>query len=299
MILRKTHNQFSAAFLEEHRAFILYDIFHQVQALLLYPPNCSCSGSCLCDQRREQIVLSLNVALYNRTQEERDDPKFLRLIACLLDIPEDPYFKKHHGDAYPLWLIKEEFQRKESALKSTEQVIITLLRVAKSYEAVIGESRGSTTEALDVLVGKNPLKTKVKSLKKGEYICGEKTYRKHLNIYKSVSHFIAALGIMKEDISFFSDASFESVENFLKVAHAVRKQLISLRTDGIKENALFLEEDLVQLPSWIKSDDIDLELGPLQEQIDNLKNRALLIDPKTRQSITLADYERGIRFPVL
>ena len=48
--------------------FVLYDVFHNIKAHLLYPLNCGCGEDCLCEATRAKIVLSLNVDLYNKPE---------------------------------------------------------------------------------------------------------------------------------------------------------------------------------------------------------------------------------------
>ena len=55
---------FSPEFLSKHHDLVLYDVFHQIRALILFPLNCSCHDSCDCSEWREKVVLALNTHRY-------------------------------------------------------------------------------------------------------------------------------------------------------------------------------------------------------------------------------------------
>ena len=93
---------------------MLYDTFHHIQALLLFPPNCSCDDACLCDEWREKIILSLNTSHYTRSLPGEKDPKLLSAMKFYLDIPDAHLFIELYEEAYPTWLIKKELKKREA-----------------------------------------------------------------------------------------------------------------------------------------------------------------------------------------
>src|SRR3990167_7921927 len=86
--------------LTEHRDLVLYDTFHHIQALLLFPPNCSCEEPCLCDKWRIKVILSLNTSRYTRSLREKKDPKLLSAMKFYLDIPDAHLFMELYEEAY-------------------------------------------------------------------------------------------------------------------------------------------------------------------------------------------------------
>src|ERR1700722_7131269 len=193
MILWNQHKDFSSAFLEKHHAYVLCDIFHQIKAFLLFPPNCSCAPFCSCEELRENAALSLNTALFNQVLENEDDPDTLYPIRLLLRIPEDSFFREHYEEAYPLWLIMEELQKREAEnhFKIVDQLMWTLLRLAQTYEEMYRVPRVSLNEGVEKILGKLPLKAKAAELQKDDRLCGAKGYSLYFNKYKSVCHFIS------------------------------------------------------------------------------------------------------------
>jgi len=183
MILRKEYENYSTAFLEQHHDIILQDVFHHIQALLLFPPNCACKNKCRCDEFRSEVVLSMNLDFYHQGQESGDVPEHPSAINLLLQIPEDASFKKHHNQAYPLWLINENFQKKleENHYKIVDRLIETLLRLGATYETLWRTPSASMNEAFDVIFGKYPLKAKALQ-DNNDHLGGEKTYAKYFNI---------------------------------------------------------------------------------------------------------------------
>ena len=61
-------------------AISIHGEFHKILALLLLPPYCICDAPCLCKDKRERIVLSLNVNLYNQAYKANLEPNILRFI---------------------------------------------------------------------------------------------------------------------------------------------------------------------------------------------------------------------------
>ena len=262
-------------FLAQHHALVVYDVFHRIMALLLYPPHCSCKDFCPCDSIRAKIILSLNLDLYNRTQEVNEDPEFLFAVRFLLKIPQESYFWKHYTEAYPSWLIREDFNRKEKHFKIVDHLAWTLLRLFKTYElSYEPESRTSINESMTIIFGKTPLKTKRKEgSKKG--LGGEHIYNKQFKHYKEVSHFIAALEYLKKtngqtDTLLFSWNQSNQIEHFLSLAHWFRQQFLRLHTPNTKKKNVFLEEELLPLPAWVKSDGIDILINPFEKKLQEI-----------------------------
>jgi hypothetical protein len=56
MNLWNKHKEFPKPFLAQYRDLVLYDIFHQIKALFLYPLNCDCKEICTCQITREKIA---------------------------------------------------------------------------------------------------------------------------------------------------------------------------------------------------------------------------------------------------
>jgi hypothetical protein len=273
MTLWNQHTGFSIEFLAEHHDYVLYDVFHHIKALLLYPLNCSCDGLCQCEALRAKVVLSLNVDLYNQAQERQENPDLLSAMRFFFKIPDDGFFRKHYGEAYPIWLIQREFQEKEASnyFRIVDRLVWTLLRLAKTYElSLFEEPRASIKEAVGVILGKTPLKTKARKQEKVPYLCGEKAYGAQLKTYKSVCHFIAAFKFMEENDPSFSLDCPEKIRSFLSLSHWVRKKLLSFHTPNIKQKSSFSEEVLLSLPTWINSDDLQISLDPFEDKLQEL-----------------------------
>ena len=218
MNLWDKHKEFPPDFLTQYPDFVLYDVFHQTKALLLYPLNCSCKENCMCEAIRAKIVLSLNVDLYNKARLRQETPDRLYAMKYFFKIPEDGFFRKHYGECYPLWLIDEKFCEK-SALNHFQivgRLVWTLLRLAKTYElSFYQEHRASLTEAVSIILGKVPLKGKKAKQEKAVYLCGEKGYAAYFNTYKSVCHLIAAFQYMEENNPCFLLNDLQKIQDFL------------------------------------------------------------------------------------
>lgn len=195
MNLWDKYQEFPPDFLSRYRDFVLYDVFHHIKAILLYPLNCGCSKDCACEATRAKIVLSLSVNLYNKARTRGENPDLLYAMKYFFKIPDDGFFREHYGECYPLWLIDEKFSEK-SALNHFQivgRLVWTLLRLARTYElSFYREHRASLTEAVSIILGKAPLKGKKAKQGKTAYLCGEKGYTAHFNTYKPVCHLIAA-----------------------------------------------------------------------------------------------------------
>lgn len=276
---------FSDAFLAKYQELVFYDIFHQVKAFLLLPPNCVCKGDCLCGQIRGKVVLSLNTNLFNKISVFENNLERLYMMRMLLRVPEDSFFRKNYGDSYPLWLIEEELKRREKThhFKIIHHLVWTLLRLGRTHEAFGSEREASLNEAINFMLGKNPLKAPGINLQRPDYICGEKKLAAYFKKYKPLCHFIAAFERMKQERQleerFLFDLDLRSarVKSFLKFAQGVREELLLLVTPNIKGKILFTEETLLSLPPWVTSDGVQLKIEPIEEKLKELMRK--LRDP--------------------
>jgi len=267
------YGEFPADFLAQHHDLALFDISHQIKALLLYPLNCSCKINCICKATREKIVFSLNVNLYNEARTRSENTALHNAMRYFFKIPDDAYFRKSYGECYPLWLIEEKFQEKisQNHFKIVSRLIWALLGLAKSYElSYYKEFRASTTEAVDLILRKAPLNGKAVGNESDTYLCGEKGYTTYLSTYKSLAHFIAAFQNLDEDMPTFSFNEPKQIQEFLKLSEWVRQKLLSIQTPNIKEKTLFSEDSFLPLPPWINLDDFNYHLDPLQDRLEEL-----------------------------
>ena len=273
-VLWKRPEVFQPGFLEQHKDVILYDILNHIKAFLLYPPLCKCDKLCLCTDKRHKVILSLNTHSYNKIEMKRTEENLFP-ARFFLNIPEDHFFRKNSGDLYPLWLIQEGFQKSETVRKRIDQLVWTLLKLARTCEiSPLRSFQASVEKALEILLGKGPLKTHTEN-QKGS-LGGEKAYRETFKVYKSLCPFIAAFNMMKENGPEMppeddgEDDPWEdphTIEHFLKVAHFFRKTMLRVTTPNVKGQSLFSEETLFSLPPWIHSDDIDIPLHPFEDKL--------------------------------
>ena len=272
MILRKEHENFSSLFLEAHQDIILQDMYHHIQAYLLHPPHCTCGDSCQCAEFRESIVLTLNLDFYNRMEASGCDAQILHAMRLLLQIPNDSSLTKKYTRAYPNWLIKEKLVKKEEKnhFKIVGRLVVTLIRLGMTYDMVLGESRASIKEAVDIILGDMPLKSKSSNQEKESYLGGEKAYGKFFNMYKFICHFIAARELMKKETDPIGVNNPESIKRFLKLSYWFRKRLLWLYIPNVKDNILFTEETLMPLPKWVTSDGVVVSIEPFEEIIHRL-----------------------------
>lgn len=269
------HKDFSSEFLTKYHDYVLYDVAHRIKAFLLYPPNCSCEGICQCESIRDKIVLSLNMDFLHQAQERSASSDQLNAMKMIFKIPDDSYFKANYARSYPVWLIEERLSQEDRKknFKIVEQLVWGLLRLAKTYElSVFKEPRASINEAVEIILGDTPLKTKTKKLDREPPLCGEKGYGVQLNIYKSVCHFVAAYEHMKEDNPSFSLTQPEHIEAFLSLSHWIRNKLLKLKTPNIKENSLFPDKALLPLPAWVNSDDVHVSIEPFEHKLQKIND---------------------------
>lgn len=278
MSIGDSYKDFSADFLTRHHDYVLINILNRIKSFLLHPLNCNCKGDCACEEIREKILLSLNIDLYNKAHKKQEIPENIYAMKLLFKIPEDSYFKINYANSYPVWLIQEQFQAKNTRknFKIVERLIRGLLRLGKTYElSILKEPRASINEAVALILGGMPLKTTTKKLEKEEYLCGEKAYSAQLNTYKSVCHFIAAFMFMERNTPSFSFEHPAQIHKFLSLSHWFRKKLLILQTPNVKEKSLFSEETLLSLPAWINSDDVHMTIDPLGDKLLKINDQIL------------------------
>jgi len=272
MTLWNDYKEFSPDFLARHHDLILYDVLHQVKALLLFPPNCHCMGDCGCDVLRAKVVLSLNLDLYNKAEEQQENPDTLHGMKFFFKIPDDHVLRRAYGQCYPLWLIQQEWHAKETSFKIVARLLETLLRLGRTYEAsFFREPRASVNEAVDLILGKTPLKSKVGKGNKESYLCGEKAYGACFNTYKSICHFVMAYQVVFKGYSPLPP--LDKIKEFLSFSMKIRQELLHLQTPNIKGKALFSEEILLSLPSWVAVNDIELPLDPFKDKLRELNDQ--------------------------
>jgi hypothetical protein len=286
MISEKTPKDDFSEIFSDHTNTGIYAEFHQVLALLLFPPNGNQDASRSYKENRENVVLSLNVELYNNAQKENINPEDLRALRYFLKIPEDVFFREHYGEGYPLWLIKDDFKKRieENHYRCVERLITTFLRLSETYKIVIGEPRASLKEALETILGKTPLKAKSGNASNENYLGGEKMYAEHFATYKPVCHYIAALGELDKERGGWNRSpvalSFSQIKSFFRLAHWFRTKLLELKTPNVKNNILFTEESLLNCPSWVESEEINLSFEAYRDKLEELEKSIQIIDPR-------------------
>jgi len=281
--LRNSYEKiFSSSFLAQHHDIILYDVSHQIMAFLLFPTNCSSKTPYRCDELREKVILSLNVELFNKAEKEVKDLESIYARRCILRIPEDRFFPRLYVESYPLWIIKEDFMKrdKENYFRSIERFVWELLRFDKTKEAFSSKKSHVITEEepSEMSLGKRPLKTNVIEFQKKDCLTGEKTFEQHFNTYKSVCHFIAAYEFMKREKQQgwqFSLNQPNQIQRFLNISQWFRKNLLSLKTSEVNEKIFFSEEDLVSLPPRVQGDESDIPVDPSDGEIHEISSSFL------------------------
>lgn len=269
---------FSDEFLAKYQDLILYDVLHQVKAFLLFPLHCTCEGFCACAELRQKVILSLNTHLFNRESDREKDLERLYMMRMLLQIPEDSYFRKNYGEAYPLWLLQEELKKRdmENHFKVVSRLIWTCVRLGKTSKSFFNVREASLNEAMDFILGKNPLKTNIVEFQKPDYLCGEKKIAAFFKKYKSICHFVAAFERMREEEGPNDSFLFElhprphKIKRFLSLAQWFKEQLLLLKTPNTKEKSFFTEDNLLSLPPWITSDKVNIIIDPIEEKTQQL-----------------------------
>ena len=278
MILWNEYPILSENFLKQHHDLVLYDVFHQVVAFLLYPSPCHCADApCQCDLLQKKISFSLNLDLFNFLQETREDSEFLTGARLLLNIPQESYFQKNYTQAYPSWLIEKNFHEEEKNFKAVDQLTWALLRLCETYQlSFLREIRTSISESLEVIFGNTPVKTKKREKLKDSH-GGEHFYKRQFKRYKSVCHFIAALQFMKKfkhkkyrELALFSWNQSDRIERFLSLSEWFRRKLLLLQTPNAKKKDVFLPEEILPLPSWVVSHEVDIPIEPFEKKLEEI-----------------------------
>jgi hypothetical protein len=279
LILWEQYENCSSEFLNRHHHLVLHATWHRIQAFLLHPAWC-CETSCHICGLREQIILSLNVDLYNGIEEQGESSDLLPHIAYLLKIPADSVFRKQHSKLYSLWNIRRDFERLETEnhFRIVNRLVWGLLCLAKTYKvSPYGEFIASINETIPMIVGHNPLKAKHKTLQKADYLCGEKGYEKYFKKYRAVCHFIAALEFMKRRDSLFSLKNPDHIAMFLRISHWFREVILSLGTPNIREKSHFLSNPLLALPSWVDSNEVDIPINHSEDKLKEILSKVVII----------------------
>ncbi|OJW50232.1 MAG: hypothetical protein BGO67_02580 [Alphaproteobacteria bacterium 41-28] len=262
-------------FLTQHRDLVLYDTFHRIMTFLLYPFRCSCKDLCRCDSVREKILLSLNLDFYHKLQEKNDTPETLFAARFLLKIPEESYFAKHYTNAYPSWLIREGFSQKDIPFKIVDHLMWTLLRLSRTHElSVFHTAKTSMQEAIEWIFGTTPVKTKTGG-KKSSKLGGQDAYKKGFKYHKEVSHFITALEFVKRENAgkeslLFSWNEADQIERFLSLSHWFRQKFLLLYTPNATKKEVFLEEEILPLPAWVTSENINVSIEPFEKKLEEI-----------------------------
>jgi hypothetical protein len=276
--LSNSHEKiFSSSFLSQHHDIILYNTLHQIIAFLLFPTNGPSNIRYRYEELREKVILSLNVELFNRAEKEEKDQERLYTIRCILRIPEDIFFPRLSIESYPLWIIKEDFQKIDEGnyFRNIEKFVWALLRSDKTKEAYLSKKSHVITEKEkgEMSLGKSLLKTNVIKFQRKDRLTHERTFEKHFETYKPFCHFIAAYECMRREKQQgwqFSLNQPNQIQRFLNISHWFRKNLLSLKTPGVNEKVLFSEEDLVSLPTWVQGDEVDIPIEPGDNEIHEI-----------------------------
>lgn len=270
MILGERGKDFSEAFLKKHHELVLVSIAHHIQTFLLYPSIHEYSDP------REKVILTLSVNFYNKQrpnllkfiEDKKEDPSILTAIAHLLGIPDETYLRETYSHAMSLGFIEESLKEKAKDFKRIANMVWALLRQAETNNTYHGQP-ASFNKAIERILGDSPLKQQNDALE--SYLGGEKAYESSYKLYKSVVHFIAALGWLKIDPLSLGQKNPRKIEEFLKVAHWFRKNLLKITNPHQKRKELFLEDELIDLPAWIDSEDILIPIQPFEDEIQKMK----------------------------
>lgn len=267
--------------LAQHEDLCLYGLFHQLLVWFLYPPRCSCKGVCPCDAFREQVALSFHLELYNRAEGKRQRAGRLSTMRFLFQIPDDHTLRRNHGQSYPLWLAGKEWQAKTIDLKAVASLIEALLRLGCTYEIGCGpHPLASIREAIGLILGKVPLKSKKGKQGRDAYLCGEKRYSASFNAYKPICHFVLAYQHVFGDNPPPVPGGVDKIRKFFGLAQWVREQLLRLQTPNIKGRSLFAKDALLLLPSWVETENMEIPLAPFDEKLESISEQIKRTTPQ-------------------
>lgn len=249
MLIRDTYKSLSPEELAKYYDVLLFDIFHHIQAFLLYPPHCSCKDICLCDEMREKIVLSLNLNYLDNVIGKSSER--FSVADYLLEIPETSAFMEIFVHGYPIWLTKKELKKKEEShlFKDIADFVWNFISIATTSEApALDEMQVNPIEV--TLVTQPPL-----SRKTSDTNCtfGDKINNKHLN--KSIWHLIAAMEYVKRDKPL---NTAKQIKLFLDIAKGIREKLLSIPASQQKKEYLFSKKDFRTFPDWVQVSSINI-----------------------------------------
>ncbi len=202
-------------------------------------------------------------------------PDHIDAMKKIFNLPDDSYFKSHYEECYPLWLIKDELKKQEEQkhFRIVSRLCWILLRSSKSYTHLGFQPQASIKDAVDLIMGKMPLKSK-NTIMKMEHLCSEKVYGRMLKRYMSVCHFILAHEHMRGEYAggwyggeAFSFTPNDQVARFLSLSHWFRAELRKPIRTNVKEPELFPERHLISLPEWVNPGDIDIPIPPIEEKV--------------------------------
>lgn len=270
MITRTIYKNFPIEYFNDHQDILLYDVFHHLQAYLLYPPHCGCDGPCPCHKMRKRIVLSLNMDLYDEAVKRKEDSDKLYAMRFLFEIPETTFCRLNYTKGYPFWLIHKELDKREkdNLYKSIEHLIWTLLRLARTNEvSSFNTPWASLKGAIQLILGDMPLQTKNGAKK--PYFCGEKAYGKRLREYKPICHLITAMEMVKKDSPINTP---DQIKRFLSISEWLKERLIAVQTMNVKKERLFLQENFFSLPTWLQLDKVDIPLEPFEGKLKEIND---------------------------
>ena len=273
------YTKFSEEYLSKYHSIVFLDVFHKIKSFILYPPGDETPESPHTEELRKQIVLSQNLNALATAKAQGKSSDEVEALNYIMALPEDGYFKAHWQTAYPIWLIEQEIQERaaQNHFSMIYQLVWTLIRLGKTHQvSFFKEYRASMKEALEIILGDMPLKSKQTGVKRS--LGGEKAYRKQLNAYKSVCHFIAAFDHLKQggvtqSPSPFSLDSPSQIETFLQASCWFRHALLILKTPNIKDSSPFSEDILIPLPNWVESGESLIEVEPIDEVTKMLEEK--------------------------
>lgn len=246
--------------------------WHEAQAVLLYPPNCTCALSCVCARRRADILQTLAISFFNKAEEEGASGEALATIKYVLHVPEERSLRKAFETSYPLWLMRETFQEKVQAFRSVHDLVLTLLRLGVTYEALFGKKQASLKEALEYFLGHQPL-VHLKKKQPYAYVGGTKIWMRYWRLYKSVAPYITAL-VIHEPSSPMA-LTEPKLPRFFGLAAWIQQELLKLETPNVKGKRFLRPDDLLALPNWVRAD-VTHSLEPFTDKQEEARKKAVI-----------------------
>ncbi len=258
--------------LVKHRDIKIHDTFHQVLAMLLYPLHDKCGQNCNCAEKRQKVVFSLNVELFNRLKPTLTDKTELYITKLLLQIPEDHDFIQNWNKSFPAWLVYEQLKKQEIRFKRVEHLVWGLLRLAKTNQQHAGNNESSIKEAVRLLF------EELQHSDTPKPFGGKKAYDRAFRVFKRLSHLIAGVSFLNPETSPLATESDlysktpEQINSFFARADWIKQRIESMKTPNVEGQSLFFKAPLVSLPKWVDSKNIEIPLEPFQTRVDEIKN---------------------------